>query len=227
MTDEELIEFGNKLIAKDRTSIEIYNALLNKANGKEQLKRVLPKVVKPDAKKKKRSPEQVKILLKANRLKLRSDYSIQSLIRLSTVVLAVGGIVLFLSKEEVNGNAFFGWTTIAQGVCLLVLSYFIKFKGKTDLLLIAMASYVLIWSCEIILDGIPNDLLEAYNHVDLQAPHIRHKMNAVGARFIGYIFPYLYLVIKVLLGWFIVISYLNHRKYDALPNDIKIELEDF
>lgn len=227
MTDKELIEFGNKLIAKERTSIEIYNALLNRASDKEQLNRVLPKVVKPEAKKKKRSPEQVNVLLKAHRLKLRSDYSIQSLVRLSFVVLCVGGVVLFLSNEKVNGNAFFGWTTIIQGLSLLVLYSLVKYRGKSDLLLIGMVSYFLIWSIEILIDGIPNDLLEVYNNVRVRAPHIRQQTNVGGARFIGFIFPYLYLGVKAMLGWFVTISYLNYKKFDALPNEVKIELEDF
>lgn len=227
MTDEELIEFGNKLIAKERTSIEIFNALRNKAEDNEQLNRVHPKVVKPEAEKKKRSPELVRTLLKANRIKLKSEYSIRSLTRLAFIVLIIGGIVLFLSSKEVNNNAIFGWFTLTQGLFLLVLYSLVKFKEMTDLLLVAMIGYFALWGIELLIDGIPNDLLEAYNHVNLRTHNFRQSANGGGARFIGYIFPYLYLGVKLLLGGFTIVSYFNHKNYDALPNDIKLELEDF
>ncbi|PHR21425.1 MAG: hypothetical protein COA38_18775 [Fluviicola sp.] len=227
MTDQELIEFGNKLIDKERTSIEIFNALSYKATDKEQLNRVHPKVVKPEAKKKMRSPELVNTLLKANNIKLKSEYSIRSLIRLAMVVLAIGGIVLFLSKEEVNQNAIFGWFTLAQGLTLLVLYSFVKFKGKTDLLLVSMICYFGFWLLEILVDGIPNDLLEVYNHVQLRTHNLRQVKSVAGARLIGYVFPFIYVGVKILIGLFTITSFVNHRKYDALPNDVKLELEDF
>ena len=227
MTDRELIKFGHNLIAKNRTSIEIYNALSYKASSTEQLNRVLEKVVKPDAKKKKRSPERVRVLLSANRIKLKSDYSISSLIRLATMTLAVGGLVLFLSNEEVNQNELFGWMTLIQGGALFALYYFVKYHYKTDLLLIAMIAYFSIWCLELLLDGIPNDLLEVYNHVEVRGINTGMNRRGGGARAIGFMFPYLYVGVKMLLGGFTVISFLNHKKYDELPEDVKIELEDF
>lgn len=227
MTDKELIEFGNKLIKKGRTSIEIFNALAYKSSSKEQLNRVHKQVIKPEAIKKKRSPELVKKLLQANRIKLKSDYSIESLIRLAFLVLGVGGIVLFLSNEEVNGNAFYGWTTLVQGICLLVFYYMVKYRRKMDFLLIALTTYLLIWVIELLVGGIPNDLLEAYNGVQVRTTHIRQVQKVGGARVIGYLFPYLYIGVKFVLCWFVVTSYFNYRKYDSLPNDIKLELEEF
>ena len=229
MTDQELIAFGNGLIDKERTSTEIYNALLRKASSKEQLNRVLAKVVKPEAKKKKRSPELVTVLLKANRIKLRSDYAIASLIRFTMVVLAAGGIVLFLSKEEVNNNALFGWFTLAQGFILLLLYYFVKHQEKTELLLVGLIVYCSIWLLELLIDGIPNDLLDVYNQpgVNVRTSNINQEVNSGGARAIGFMFPYIYVGTKLLFAWFAANAYFNHKKYNALPENIKLELEDF
>jgi acyl-CoA hydrolase len=227
MTDEELIAFGNKLIKKGRTSIEIYNALVLKSNGKDQLNRVHKQVVKPDAVKKKRSPELVRSLLAANRIKLKSDYSIKSLIRLSLLVIAVGVLVLFLSKKDVNNNAFFGWMTLFQGTVLLVLYWFVKYKKKVDFLIIAMMGYFLIWSIELIVGGFPNDLLEVYNRSEVRTHHLRQLKNVAAARGIAYLFPFMYIGAKFILGYFTVIAYFNHKKYDALSYDIKEELKDF
>jgi hypothetical protein len=225
MTDEELIEFGNKLIAKDRTSIEIFNALKNKAEDDEQLNRVHKKVVKPEAKKKQRSQELVRTLLATNKIKLRFEYSMRSLTRLAVGVIILGLIVLFLSNEEVNGNAPFGWATMIQGVVLIALYTLVKSRKAYDFLMIALTGYFAIFGFELLVFGMPNDLFAAFYQ---DGVYIRGSRVSSGlALLMGYLFPFLYLSLKVMFGALAFTSFWNHKKYDALPNDIKIELEDF
>ena len=144
------MQFGNGLIAKDRTSIEIFNALKHKAESKEQLDRVHKLVVKPEAEKKKRSPELVRTLLAANKVKLRFDYSIRGLYRLAAAVIILAVVTLFFSSEEVNGNASFGWITLLQGLALAVLYMFVKKNEAYDFLLIALVGYSAIFGIELL-----------------------------------------------------------------------------
>ena len=225
MTDEELIEFGNKLIAKDRTSIEIFNALKHKAEDEAQLNRVHKKVVKPEAKKKERSQELVRTLLAANKIKLRFEYSMRSLYRLAGGVIILSLIVLFLSNEEVNGNAPFGWVTLIQGVALVVLYALVRNRKAYDFLMIALIGYFAIFGIELIMFGVPNDLFAAFYQ---DGVYIRGSRVSSGlALLMGYLFPFLYLSLKMMFGALAFTSFWNHKKYDALPNDVKMELEDF
>ncbi|MFK7785077.1 MAG: hypothetical protein AB8B56_08175 [Crocinitomicaceae bacterium] len=225
MTDEELIEFGYKLIAKDRTSIEIFNALRIKAENEEQLSRVHKQVVKPEAVKKKRSPELVRTLLAANKLKLKFEYSVRSLVRLASAVLVVGGVTLLLASEEMNGNIPFAWTTIIQGALLMVLYVSVKYQKTYDFLLIALVGYVAIYGIELIIFGLPSDL---YAAVYQDGVRIRGSRVGSGLSLLfGYLFPFIYTSLKIVFGALVFTSFWNHKKFNELPNDIKLELQDF
>jgi hypothetical protein len=225
MTDEELIEFGHTLIAKDRTSIEIYNALRNKAEDEEQLSRVHKLVVKPEAKKKERSPELVRTLLAANKVKLKFEYSVRSLIRLAAGVIILGGATLFFANSELNGNSPFGWFTLFQGLFLMALYVVVKYQEKYDFLLIALIGYGATFGIELLLFGTPNDLYAAIYEGRYEVRGSR--VNSGLALLFGHLFPLIYLFMKALFGALAFTSFWNHKKYDELPNDIKLELEDF
>lgn len=225
MTDKELIDFGYKLISKGRTSIEIYNALRIKAKDEEQLSRVHKQVVKPEAVAKKRSPELVRTLLSANKLKLKFEYSIKTLIRLALAILILGGLTFFLSSEEMNGNTPFGIATLIQGLLVMVLYVSVKQQKTYDFLLIAMVVYGSIYLIEIIFFGLPNDLYAAVYSGEFRVRGSRVG-SGIGLLF-GYLFPFLYTIVKLTLGGMIFIAFWNYRNYDALPNDIKQELQDF
>ena len=226
MTQKELIEFGHKLIAKGRTPTEIHNAISIKVSNKKELNNILEKVFIEGKTTPKRSSKKVSELLKANKLKLNFEYSQKGLIRISILILIIGGITLFLSKEEVNQNAVFGIMTIIQGVTIAILNILVKSKNLYDLLLIAVIAYFTIWIIELFIWGIPNDLIEAYNHHKMNAPSIISlQARTGGARFIGFIFPFLYLGLKLFLGWFVFDVYRNHTKYEALSQEIKDDLK--
>lgn len=227
MTKEELIEFGHKLVAKGRTPTEIHNAIAAKASSKDELNEVLDKVFVSEMKITNYSADQTKVLLDANRLKLNHQYSQKGLLRIAIMILVIGGITLGLSQEEVNQNTIFGWLTIAQGAIVTVLFLLVRFNKMMDLILIALISYTAIMACELIFWGIPNDLLEAYNHTNLNVPpSLKLRTNTVGARLIGYIFPFLYLGLKLFLGWFLFVVYRNYKSYNDLSQDIKDELQN-
>lgn len=228
MTEKELIEFGHKLIVKGRTPSEIYSAIACKTSSNKILDKVLKEVFKDEEPTNKRSPERTSTLLKANRIKLNYEYSVKALMRLAATVLIVGGVTYGLSNKRVNQNEIFGWMTLAQGVVLVVLYAFVKYKGLMNLLLPAVVIYFAVWIIELLIGGIPNDLLEAYNHTTINVPpSLRLKVNSVMARLLGYIFPFLYIGLKLFLGWFIFVAYRNHQRYDALTEDIKNDLKDF
>lgn len=228
MTRKELIEFGQKLNSKGRTPTEIYNALSIKVSSKQELSEILEHVFENEKPTTKKSPERVKVLLKANKLKLNFEYSMKSLFRISGLVLVIGFITYGLSREEVNQNEIFGWMTILQGIVMTLLFALVKYKGLLNLLLPAVVTYFAIWLVELLLWGIPNDLLEAYNHVRMSVPpSFKLKTNTGAARFIGYIFPFLYVGMKLLLGWFIFTSFRNYQKFEALTQDLKEDLKDF
>ncbi|MDG1333356.1 MAG: hypothetical protein P8P74_13555 [Crocinitomicaceae bacterium] len=225
MTDEELIEFGNKLIAKERTSIEIFNALRHKAENKEQLDRVHKLVVKPEAEKKKRSPEMVRTLLAANKTKLRFEYSIRSLYRLGVGVVILGLLTLYYADEELNGNAPFAWSTLLQGGGLLVLFSIVKNNDAYDFLMIAIVAFAAIFGIELLVFGTPNDLFAALYQGDAYIKGSR--VNSGLTLLFGYLFPFLYLSLKVTFGALVFMAFWNHKKYDEQPEDIKTDLKDF
>ncbi|NRA12426.1 MAG: hypothetical protein HRT57_10785 [Crocinitomicaceae bacterium] len=228
MTKKELIEFGQKLIEKGRTPTEIHNAIAIKSSSKKLLNEVLEQIFINEKPTIKRSPERTKDLLNANKLKLNLEYSMKGLLRISVTILIVGGITYGLSSIEVNQNEVFGWTTLSQGLIVTILFLLVKYKGLMNLLLPAVIIYFSIWLIELLIWGMPNDLLEVYNSQALNVPpRIKLNVDAGIARIIGFIFPFVYLGVKLFLGWFIYLPFRNHLKYEALTQDVKDDLIDF
>jgi hypothetical protein len=227
MTQQELIAFGKELISKGRTPREIHQTLANKASSKQELKDVLEEVFVDAKPTKKRSTERITTLLAANKLKLNFEYSQRGLIRIAISIIGVGIITYGLSREEVNQNEPFGWVTLAQGTVIATFYGLVRYSGFMQCLLIAVIAYFTMWSLEILILGVPNDLLEVYNHQKIHTPSHKISTNAAGARIIGAAFPYIYLGVKLFLGWFIFDAYRSHKRYDALSEDIKQELKEF
>jgi hypothetical protein len=228
VTKKQLIQFGQKLVAKGRTPIEIRNAIALKATSNKELNEVLEQVFIDEKPQKSRSSERVKILLKANRVKLNFEYSMRSLIRIAAAILVLGGITYGLSSEEVNKNGMYGWMTLAQGVVTLLLFSLVKIKSLMNLLLVAVILYFALWLVELAIWGIPNDLLKIYDRYPLKIPSNSYKLRerAGGARVLGVLFPYLYLGVKLLFGGFIFTSYRNYRRFESLSQDVKDDLLD-
>jgi hypothetical protein len=225
---QELIDFGNKLLKKGRTSTEVFNALAIRTSSKEVLNAALKKVNQPDKPLVQRKKSDIKKLLAANKKQLNFKYSLRTLLMIPFLILCTGGIVLFLSNEKVNGNSEFGYLTLLQGTIIFLLYALAKYKKMYHLFIICIFTFGVIWIIEVLVFGIPNDLLEAANHVKIRVPHgYQQRMNMGGARFLGYIFPYLYVGIKLLLGTLVFIVYRNHLSYDALDEKTKADLKDF
>jgi hypothetical protein len=228
MTKIELIEFGRKLIDKGRTPKEIYDSISIKASSKKMLNEVIKEIYRKKGKIKKRSPEQVKVLLKANKIKLDFEFDLKGLIRVALCVLTLGGIVYGLSSRRVNQNEIFGWITILQGLITLTLYYFVKFKNNLNLLLVTVILYFSIWGIELFIWEVPNDLLNAYNVNNINIPpSLKININTGAARLIGFMFPFLYLFFKLFFGLIMVNSFWRYKKYNNLPNEIKEELKTF
>lgn len=222
---KKLIEFGHQLVDKGRTPREIYAAMERKASNKEELNEALEFVFKESNEVKMRSPEKITELLKANKLKLNFHYSLKGLPRIAAIILIIGAITFSLSKEEVNQNGVFGLFTLTQGVVVSTMVYFVKSKSQLNLLLPIVLSYFIIFSLELLFAGIPNDLLEVYNHQGVKHQvRISHSIGIGIARFIGLIFPYIYLSIKIILGIMLYTNYNNYVKFTALSAEMKVEL---
>src|SRR5690606_36820958 len=159
---KELIALGHKMVDKGRTPTEIYNALTINSATKEDIDIALDKVFSKNSNKIKRSTERVKVLLKANKIKLNNTYSLKGLYRIALTVLVLGGIVYGLSSKMVNQNEVYGWITLLQGGVLIVLYYFVRKKKQYNLLFVGLLAYTSIWGIELIVWGIPNHLLNAY-----------------------------------------------------------------
>lgn len=189
---------------------------------------MLEEVFRSDKQTVHRSPERVSKLIFANRIKLNFEYSMKGLYGISTMVFIVGIVTYSLSKKEVNQNEIFGWFTLLQ--CLTITSLFaiVKLKKEFKLLLPAVLLYFSIWIVELVFCGMPNDLLEAYNHHKANVPpSFTIQLNVGGARILGLIFPLLYLGLKLFAGWMLFRSYRNYIKYETLAKDIKDDLNDF
>lgn len=228
MEESKLIEFGKKLITKGRSPREIRSALAIKTQNKNELNSVLKKVFENNQTKTHRNPKRVKMLIESNQVKLDLKYSILGLYRMAGALFIIGGITSFLSKEEVNQNSIFGYITIIQAVSLACIFFVVRQKNRADLLLVSVIVYFSIFLIELIGFGIPNDLFEAYNNHKMKLPPgMKFKANAGMARLIGFIFPFVYILLKLLLGWFILSAHLNYRKYSKLTMDVKEDLKTF
>ncbi|MFT5780534.1 MAG: hypothetical protein ACI837_003496, partial [Crocinitomicaceae bacterium] len=73
---QELIDFGNKLLKKGRTSTEVFNALAIRTSSKEVLNAALKKVNQPDKPLVQRKKSDIKKLLAANKKQLNFKYSL-------------------------------------------------------------------------------------------------------------------------------------------------------
>ena len=178
---------------------------------------------------KKRPPELVKELLKANKVKLNYEHAINGLMRLVGLVLILGLMTLILSKEAVNQNTKFAIFTITQGIILAVLAILIRYKRMLELLLPALIIFVLIWVVELLFFGIPNDLYQVYYDQSIRVtPNRIGAQKSVGAaRLIGFMYPILYFGVKLFLAVRLLITFRRFQKYESLSESTKEALVDF
>ncbi len=67
-------------------------------------------------------------------------------------------------------------------------------------------------------------LLKANNNRDINIS--KGLVSFFGARMLGYVYPFVYLGTKGIIGWFIFTSYRKYIEYDRLTSEVKQELEE-
>ncbi|MFT6983603.1 MAG: hypothetical protein ACJAUD_002382 [Crocinitomicaceae bacterium] len=230
MNRDELLEFGIKLVDKGRSPREVHDALNNKTNNSDLIDEVMNKVYTEKTPSKKHSPERIKDLLKANRIKLKFGYSQKGLLRLPMALLIIGGIVMILSSERVNQNGIHAWITISQGAILFGMYAFVHYKKTYQMLLPALLVYSSLLLIELVAFGIPNDLYKAYyvENIQIRSNGGYRGHGKVGiAHIFGNLFPFIYLGVKLFFVLLPLSIYMRFKNYDALTEDVKTDLEDF
>jgi hypothetical protein len=76
------------------------------------------------------------------------------------------------------------------------------------------------------MEGMPNDFLKAY-YVHGPARQVRtpHKVNGL-VFLMAHVFPYVYVIVKLIIAILVWRPYYLIGKYDALSPQIKVELEE-
>jgi hypothetical protein len=223
------IAFGISLLNKGRRPNEIRSAMKSRIKDDKTLEEVLSIVFDSGYKNKSDKSKKVPVeIIRLNRLKLNFEYSIKNLLKIPFVLGIVGVIVLLLSKPEVNNNAVYGIFTLIQAAFLFVLGWVIIAQKRNEYLLFFFSGFVILFMLELAIFGIPNDLLAAYQGRTVRnaSGYYKRETAVGGARFIGFIFPMLYLCVKLMIGYLVFRSYYNWSKYDGLSEDIKQALDE-
>lgn len=225
------IAFGISLLNKGRRPNEIRAAMKSRIKDDKILEDVLSIVFDSNSKNANKPIKSKKVpieIIRLNRVKLNFEYSIKNLLRIPIILGFVGAIVLFLSKSEVNNNAVYGVFTLIQATFLFVLGWIVISQKRNDYLLYFFSGFVLLFMLELTIFGMPNDLLAAYQGRTVRNASGYYKREATvgGARFIGFIFPMLYVCVKLMVGYLVFKSYYNWRKYNGLSEDVKQALDE-
>lgn len=147
--------------------------------------------------------------------------------RISMIILMLGLITYALSSEQANQNEPFGWMTLLQGAVVGGLFLLAKYRNQNNLLILILLCYLAIWIVELILWGCPNNLLKGYYEGTYRSfSATQHNWGPGASGIIGLAFPYVYLGIKLAVGYAIVIAYFNYYKFNRLPHDVKLELKN-
>lgn len=221
---EELIQMGINLVEKERSATAIYQSLKANAASTEDLNAALEIVFEePKTSLKKKYTPEVQAMLKANRIKMNFDYTVKSMLIIPLAVCLIGVITLILANERTNGNAPFAYWTLAEGFGLLVLFSIVRFKKQYDMLLIAALGFSAAYILQLLLLGIPNDLF-AVSGVNGQASL---KSKAFVVLVIGYLFPFIYLGLKIIVCLMVFTFYRRFRQFDNLSDQMKLDLIEF
>ena len=224
------IDFGYSLLDIGRTPSEVRRTMKARVDDPLMREYILKMVFERhvDAQNVLKKSRNVPIeTIRLNRYRLNYLYSIKNLLRIPLILAVIGAIVLFLSNSKVNGNAIYGISTIVQACFLVTIGYYLKLKNKHQLLLYFFVGFSGLFLIELLLFGLPNDLVAGYKNVNIRTHDRINKITAVGgARFIGMIFPYLYLFIKLGVVYLVFRSYYNWYEYDRLPESTKNALEE-
>jgi hypothetical protein len=230
MNRNELLKFGIKLVDKGRSPREVHDALKIKTNDLDLVDEIMKEVYIEKTPLKKHTANRIKELLKANRIKLKFEYSQKGLLRVPMILLIIGGVIMILSSERVNQNGIHAWITISQGAILFGTYAFVHYKKAYQMLLPALLVYSAVLLIEFVAFGIPNDLYKAYyvENVQIRSNGGYRGKGQVGiARTFGNLFPLLYLIVKLFFVLIPLSIYMRFRNYDALTEDVKTDLEDF
>lgn len=225
------IDFGILLLNKGRRPHEIRAAMKSRIKDDKILEDVLSIVFDSNYENANKPNKSKKVpieIIRLNRVKLNFEYSIKNLLRIPIILGFVGAIVLFLSKPEVNNNAVYGVFTLIQATFLFVLGWIVIAQKRNDYLLYFLSGFVLLFTLELTIFGIPNDLLAAYQGRTIRnaSGYYKRETAVGGARFIGFIFPMLYVCVKLMVGYLVFKSYYNWRKYNSLSEDVKQALDE-
>jgi hypothetical protein len=225
MTREELIILGKSMVAKGRSPRSIHEALRNNAPDKETLNAALEAVFAIAATPKFRSKQHLNELLQARRTKTSLDYARKFLPRLGLLILALGIATALLSNARVNQNGIFAWITIGQALVLIPFFWIIQSDQKDYLLLPAFLFFIATWLGEILLFGMPNDLIKAYYDPGIRVVHAPAKGTAI-ARLIGFLYPFVYMFLKAVFATLIYNAHRKFKIYAALDEATKREIEN-
>lgn len=166
-------------------------------------------------------------VLKAHQTFLDFQYSKSGLIRISMLILMLGIITYALSSEQANQNEIFGWMTLAQGTVVAGLFVLVKYKNQNSLLLLILLSYLGLWIVELVIWGYPNNLLKGYYEGTYRSfSATKHNWGPGASGIIGLAFPYVYLGVKLAVGYAILTAYIQYFKFNRLPQEIKLKLQN-
>lgn len=223
-TLEELIELGKSMVAKERSPRAIHAALQNHAPDKETLNAALEVVFEAEEKPTTRSAEYTKDLLREHRKKTSFLYARNFLPRTGLLIIGLGLATLLLSNARVNQNGIFAWITLGQGIVLFPLFWYIKKYDKNELILPAFLLFAGSWLIEILLFGMPGDLLSAYYEPGVRIVNKPPRGTAI-ARLIGFLYPFIYVFLKFIFAALIFFAYQRYTRYDRLDHETKHEID--
>ena len=136
-------------------------------------------------------------------------------------------VVFVISDEKVNQNTIFSYFTLAQGIALIPFYILVKRTDHYQHLRNAFIAYMLIWLVEIVLFGFPNELLAAYNTVQIgggntMKPSIKLLYREKNAdRDVYEIFPFIYSGVKLFFGGVLFFNFRAYYRWAKLPQSMK------
>ncbi|MGB0915847.1 MAG: hypothetical protein ACPGVI_07225, partial [Crocinitomicaceae bacterium] len=170
--DESFVEketdFGYYLLDVGRTPSEVKRTMKSRIDDPELREYILKMIFERHvvAQKALEKSRNVPIeVIRLNRYRLNYLYTIKNLLRIPLILAVIGGIVIFLSNSKVNGNAIYGISTVVQACFLIVVGYYLKLKNQHQLLLYFFVGYSGLFLIELLVFGLPNDLVAGYKNV--------------------------------------------------------------
>lgn len=229
MTKEtkELVSLGKSLLNKGIAIQKVEAILKSRANSKRHYEEISFELFNRQKETSRRvfSPQEMPKLLSAQRVKKAYELRLKNCLVAPVLIILMGFIVWGLSDEELNWNAPFGYFTIVQGLILLGLFAFIRQERLNNLLVMVGGLFSVMWIIEIIAIGIPNDLYEVLYDPSYRFAQTGSSVRSGITRTFGFIFPFLYVVTKVIFAIVLFLPYFAFKKYDELDVQLKKDIE--